>query len=288
MLLSFEINKWNDCHFQPVTCVQTDDIATLAGSQNTVIELHGSCFCGKTMIFQAIQYVKSIIVERKMKFQKADIKLTFFNNGNKYTYHVKTTSNIFYEKVEGASIREPVTDDQPKKESLISPNNFPEIYSWFENLNFIYPLYDVSQLTAKLLSNISEGLLNLYEKFIYPNSDCYTEMAYEPTLPNGYLTLSRHGKSFKLSIQDLSFSLKEFLFWLPTLNEFKNSSGNKVLIVDDVDMVANGLIKTVLQEECLSSMSLSCLKQLIVFSNKKDKNVFLRNQSKIIMLRPFI
>jgi len=288
MLLSLEINNWNNCIFKPIICIDISSTNQIIHNNNEIIELHGSCFCGKSTIFKALKYLVSIIVDKKQEFVESDIRLLFSINDNIYDYHLKTNVNIIVkEEMCNVSTSKEIINSNRTKTSLLTSTTYPDIYMWFKNLIFIIPFHNESQLNEDLVPMISDGILNKYEKYIYPHSECFTEMHYKQTLTNDFLCLSRNRKSRKFCIKDLSFSLKELLFWLPTIHDFIYSTDNKVLIVDDIDTIANGLIKTVLEKEYIGKTTMAT-KQLIVSSNKETQNVFLKTASRIVTLSSFI
>lgn len=277
MLLAFEITNFHGCKFDFVNCVSIDE---LNKSDAKVVTLHGSCFSGKSTICEALSYVKSIIVDSEPAIFESEINLTFHTENHICNYHLRTDSTHIAETLIINNVQQ--FNVKFQKASHITLESFPGVYNWFKNLIFIIPIYNESLLNEKML-NLHNNLFVFYQRYIYNSVNLSNvEFLYEEELKNSFLTIGRNGKMTKINTMELSFSLKTFLYYLPILYDFLENSQEKILFVDDIDIIANGLVKFLLREEYVHRINIKNFthKQLIVFSNNQKSSVFTFGKTK--------
>lgn len=277
MLLSFWIKTWENLHFQETVLGDSYPSNYLWYKHDTTyiaphaVSLQGDCFSGKTTLFNVLLYLKSLIVE-KINYKEADIEVSFFASGSKYSYHIKTCNK-------GISFEEIYKDEscifsceRLHNKPIIQKNKYPYIYNWFSQLIFIPSLCgDYSECKIDF-DSINDALLFPFGDIIYPNFPDYLGIHCDSI--NHNITFSANGKVSKFEITKLSKSLQKLLCLLPILYKFIFLSDSSVLVIDDIDYVANGLVKRLLIKRFADGHYAQYPKQLIAFSNIIDRNVF--------------
>ena len=276
MLQTLTVKKWGNFIFDPIFFTDMQINTSLWYEYHgeyiapNVVTLYGDCFSGKTTLFNVLRYLRDIVVDNTNDFKEADIEVSFFSGESIYKYSIITCNKGFLCEIIEKNGNITINSESHHLSSVITRSSSVEIYNWFSSMLFIPSSYD-SDITQKDFHKLNDAILFKYSDIIYPSFSDWYGICYDEVRGCISFSVNKHVTNFKIC--NLPVELRELFALLPLLDFFIRSKSS-TLIIDDIDYIAKGLVKLLLQKRFIASLNSKYRSQLISFSNKMKNNVF--------------
>ena len=239
------------------------------------IVLKGGFNTGKTTLFQMLEYIQSIVLNRDPRCEDINAKLKFLANGSIYSYRVIK---------EGESLTEELNDTKYYGQKSVVQHTSPVVYDWFSKIKFISSIYDTN--TGISLSDIDIGVVNkilsAYRQY-WLDDDCdfYCQSRDKILVNNsGNKSTVDFISGEKVDkLPETRFSATS-IYSIYLLQEFYNFAfGGKydILIVDDIRYQGKGKLYELIKAQFCSPVwnaDIARNKQIVAFSNDTYRMTF--------------
>ena len=289
MIISIEIRKWDrlpyslnklDFSFQHSCSSGIYFNAYNSLKINTNIFIEGEIASGKTAIYNILLYIKNIALNNQnIQFKNCNVSLQFYFNNNIYEYILETNTTTIITEQLVCNAKQIMSNNN----TIISKIPNTNVNNWFNNF-LLYKSYYTAINTLQQLNHntyfygqspsyyVINNLINKYSQYFNPNGihTNYEIKQHKHALQNDILEISDKYGTNTYFWSELPLSIKEFIYALPILDIFINNT-DKILVIDDADVVASGLILKFLINRFFSAQNGSTPLQCICMSRPITK-----------------